>query len=248
MTSPPSDISDGKKIVGVSWEMFLEWFKDAWEPGQHIALIGPTGEGKTTLAVGILTPRKWVIALDPKGEDDTLSESGFVRVTKLPLPRKIRNDVAEGKPARLIVGGSARSTAEDAHNRKLMAQAVEMVRGQGGWTVYADEFQILSDREMFNLGKLVERLLISARKNRTSVVTAYQATAWVPRASTRQATFVVVWGTRDREMIKKVAESMGREWRDLETAVDELPQFFAIVIPKSVRAPMVLVHPPKVGK
>ena len=250
MTRPHSeitDIHDGKKVVGVSWNIFLEWFKDAWEPGQHIALIGPTGEGKTTLAVGILTQRKWVIALDPKGEDDTLSESGFVRVAKLPLPRRIRNDIAEGKPARLIVGGPARTNAEDAYNRKLMGEAIDMVRGQGGWTLYCDEFQILSDREMFNLGKRIERLLISARRNRTSVVTAYQAAAWVPKASTRQATFTIVWGTRDRDMIKNVAEAMGREWRELATAVDMLPQYFALVIPKSVRAPFVLVHPPKVG-
>lgn len=248
MTTPDNaeEISD-KKVVGVSWEIFLEWFKDAWEPGQHIALIGPTGEGKTTLAVGILRSRKWVLALDPKGEDDTLSDSGFVRITRLPLPRRIRNDIAEGKPARIIVGGPARTNAEDAYNRKLMAEAIDMVRGQGGWTLYCDEFQILSDREMFNLGKRIERLLISARRNRTSVVTAYQAAAWVPKASTRQATFVVIWGTRDREMIKNVAEAMGREWRELAIAVDKLPQFFALVIPKSVRAPFVLVHPPKVG-
>src|SRR5258708_36666052 len=81
----------GSRVVGVSWEVFLEYFADVWEPGQHIALVGPTGEGKTTFAVGILKARKWVMALDPKGEDDTLTASGFIRVTRLPLPRQIRN-------------------------------------------------------------------------------------------------------------------------------------------------------------
>lgn len=235
------------RVVGVPWEMFLSWLGDTWEPGQHIALVGPTGEGKTTFAVGILNLRKWVLALDPKGEDDTLTASGFVRITSLPLPRRIRNDIAEGRPARLIVGGAARNDAEERALRKLMHDTVAMVRQQGGWTIYADEFQILADMRMFNLGKPIEQLLISARKNRTSVVTAYQAPAWVPRAATRQAWGVVVWPTRDRAMIKSVAESMGRPWRELEAGIDELPPFHVLVIPKSIRAPMVLTHAPKVG-
>jgi len=187
------------------------------------------------------------MALDPKGEDDTLTASGFIRVTEFPLPRKIRNDIADGKPARLIIGGSARNDAEEAHLRELMRKAVAMARQQGGWTLYVDEFQVLADLRMFNLGKPVEQLLITARKNRTSVVTSYQAPAWVPRAATRQAWGVAIFPTRDRGMIKSVAESMGRPWHELEKIIDMLPQFHAIVIPRSIHAPMVLVHPPKIG-
>lgn len=244
MTHPQSD---SVKVIGVPWEIFLRWLSDTWEPGQHFALIGPTGEGKTTFAVGVLQLRKWVLALDPKGEDETLSASGFVRVTKLPLPRKIRNDIAEGKPARIIVGGAARTDAEERALRSLMRDAVAMVRQQGGWTIYADEFQILADLRMFGLGKPVEQLLVSARSKGTSVVTSFQAPAWVPRAATRQAWGVAIFSTRDRSMIKNVAESMGRDWRVLAEIVDQLPQYFVLVIPKSIHAPMILVHPPKVG-
>jgi hypothetical protein len=185
------------------------------------------------------------MALDPKGEDDTLTASGFIRVTRLPLPRQIRNDIAEGRPARIIIGGSSRSNAEQEHLKRLMKDAIEMVRSQGGWTIYADEFQILADRRMFGLDKPIEQLLISARKNRTSVVTAFQAAAWVPKASTRQATFAVIWPTRDRAMIKAVCEAMGRDWQEVSRAIDMLPRFFVLVIPKQVRAPLILVHPPK---
>ena len=87
------------------WDDFLKWFDDQWEPGKHLALIGPTGEGKSTFAVGALSLRKWILALDPKGEDETLSKSGFQRLTRWPPSNRIRDDIAAGKPARLIVGG-----------------------------------------------------------------------------------------------------------------------------------------------
>jgi hypothetical protein len=247
-------MTEAPDIVACSWWMFLEWFKEVWEPGQHLAIVGPTGEGKTTLAVPLLQLRKWVIALDPKGEDQTLQKSGFTRVTKFStgltgratpkLPRKIRNAVAEEKPARLIIGGASDSTAADRALRKLMAQALEMVRAQGGWAIYADEFQILSDRKMFGLGDLVERLLISARSQGTSVVTSYQAPSWVPKAALRQASYVLLTGNRDPNMIKNIAEAMGREWKDLLAMVQKLPRWHVIVIPKSLHDPIVIVHPP----
>jgi hypothetical protein len=209
--------------------------------------VGPTGEGKTTFAVGILSLRKWIMALDAKGEDSTLAASGFQRITKFPLPRKLRDAVAENKPARLIIGGPTTSLEEEKQLRALLAQAVQMVRHQGGWTLYADEFQILSDLRMFGLGKPIEQGLVSARDKGTSIVTSFQAPAWVPKASTRQATLVAMWPTRDRAMIKSVAESMGRDWHELETVIDELPRYHPVVIPKSIYEPYILTHPPKVN-
>lgn len=233
------------RVVGVPWGISQQWIDDVWTPGKHGALIGPTGEGKTTMAVSMLKRRKWVMALDPKGEDDTLEKSGFIRVKSLPLPRKVRNDIAEGKPARIIIGGSSRSRGERNRLKELMGEAIEMVRVQGGWTIYADEFQVLADRRMFGLDKPIEELLITARRDKTSVLTSFQAAAWVPKATTRQATITVIWPTRDINMIKSVAESMGRSWDELATAVYQLPEFHCLIIPKKVHAPMVLVHPPK---
>lgn len=247
MTNPESFKLSTVNVIGVPFDVFLIWLKASWTPGKHFALCGPTGEGKTTFAVHALLQRKWVMALDAKGEDDTLELSGFTRVTSFPLPRKIRNDIAEGRPARIILGGSARNDREEKALRSLMQQGVDAVRQQGGWTVYADEFQILADLRMFGLGKKIEQLLIAARKNRTSVMTSFQAPAWVPKASTRQAAFIAVWSTRDRDMIKNIAAACGRPWHELESAIDVLPQYYAIIIPSNIHSPMMIVHPPKHG-
>lgn len=247
----PSDVSvqvsTGTRIVGVPWNTFLRWIKDSWLPGQHFALVGPTGEGKTTFAVGILSTRKWVMALDPKGEDDTLAASGYTRITSFPLPRKMRRDLAEKKPMHLIIGGASDTVEGDRALRNLLSEAIEITRQQGGWTLYADEYQVLADLRMFGLGKPVERLIITSRGKGTSVVTAFQAPAWVPKAATRQATFVAIWPTRDRAMIRAVAEGMGRTADDLETAVHMLPPYHVLIIPKRIHAPMVITLPPAIN-
>ena len=245
----PPRLDELAAVVGLPWEKFLAYMAWAWKPGQHIAMIGPTGEGKTTFAAGLLEQRRWVLALDPKGEDETLSASGYERVATLPTANRgpwyrlrnweaarqwdrIENRIAEGLPARIIVGGPARTDDQDAANQALMRKTFGYAREAGGWTVYVDEFELISSQRMFRLGPQVERMLISARRDKTSVVTSFQAAAWVSKHATRQARFAVIWPTGDRDMIKNVAQSMGRDWRQLAAGVDELPAWHVLVIPR----------------
>lgn len=249
---------DGLPLITMPWELTLDFMDDVWEPGQHIANIGPTGEGKSTVNVGLLETRKYVMALDPKGEDETLDKSGWDRVSSVPGERmrwrsadrrtwnRIHQDIAEGRPARVIVGGPADTEAQDARLIDLMRRAIAYARYARGWTLYVDEFELLSSQRMFRLGPPVERMLISARRARTSVITSYQAAAWVSKHATRQATFAFMYSTGDRAMIKNVAEAMGRDWQDLAAAVDELPKYHFLIIPRGKNGgPMILTTAPK---
>lgn len=255
-------------VIALDWYEFKAKMRRKWGPGQHIANIGPTGEGKTTLNVGLLDIRKYVFALDAKGEDDTLSASGWTRVRHLepdlqwwqawqrakwgwsPDARTWRDTweaIEDGQPARLIVGGKARGPAEDIALRELLTEAIAFVRYSGGWTIYIDEFEVLSSQQMLALGPAVSRLLTTARAAGTSVVTSFQAAAWVPKHATRQARYAIMYSTGDRDMIRNVARGMGRDWHELAEAVDELPKFFCLVIPRGKNGgPMMLVKAPKV--
>lgn len=237
-----------KVAVAVPWRTFLLWFGDVWKPGQHMALIAPTDSGKTTFAVPVLKLRLWVLAFDPKGGDTRLQLSGFQRITRWPPPEKVRQDIAEGRPARLIVGGINRSRADRDKNLEFQRHVLGEAFDEGGWTVYLDEYQILADRRMGGMDKESELLLISARDPKAmTIVTAYQAPAWVPRASTRQATWIVIWPTRDEQVVKSLAEKMGRDWRELLAALRALPRHHVLIGGTDMDAPLVITKAPALG-
>lgn len=229
-----------------------------WYPGEHWAFVGPSGLGKTTQVVPILGTRKFVLALDPKGRDTTLSKSGYVRVEELPARgwrrysgpdqktwRKIWRDIDEGKPARVIVGGDRRTQEQAATLKDLLDRAIKFCQESEGWTLYCDEFELLSSVRMMQLQDQIDDMLITARDSGISVVTSYQAQAWVSHHASRQARKVTVW-PQAVKMLQAVADNMGREWRDVGIVADHLPPFHSATIPQGKRGgPMVITRPPE---
>src|SRR5271156_3266540 len=145
LATPAEGGAPSQPAVWLDWDQYLAWLSGRlitvraswgekvklgppWQPGEHMALDGPTGEGKTTHAVGILATRKYVLALDHKGEDETLSASGYERVTSIWQDNlkwriahrkdartwdQIHRRIDDGAYARVIVGGGSNSDAED---------------------------------------------------------------------------------------------------------------------------------------
>lgn len=241
----PLELPDGQDVAGLTWDEFLEYFRFAWKAGQHVALIGMTGAGKSTFASGILDQRRYVLALDPKGGDATLSTLGYPRIGEYPLPVWVWEELAEGRPVRLIIGGIAHTGEELDALAVLLGKYLDGVFTWGGWTVYADEFQLLADRKMMGHGPLVERLLIAARSKGISVVTSYQAPAWVPTAASRQATWIALWPTRNLAVIKTLAEIVGRDWRLLWEVMRQVPPFHVLVIGPRPHDPMIITKAPR---
>ena len=271
----------GSNVIYLPWDDYLSWLGGKLTsaanahgetlklgpplaPGQHMPVIGPTGCAKTTHAVGALGElRNFVLALDPKGEDETLTASGYVRVKSLPKEgpgawwdrvtgqgdQRAWNDIykriEQGRPARVIVGGGSRSDKEDEALRSLMRQAITFSRHSGGWTLFVDEFELLSSQRMMRLGDMIERMLITARRDKTSVVTTYQAPAWVSKHATRQASKAVVY-PQAGNMVKNIAEEMNQEWRELGAILDELPQYYTVTVGRGrLAGPAVVTRAPK---
>lgn len=241
--SVPSDIE------AMTWKKFQEWFAKAWKPGQHVALIGPTGMGKTTLACGILPLRKYVLAIDPKGGDSTLESLksvGFHR-SMWPPSRDDRKALREGRPVRLIVGPIIQSKDDLPKQKVVFQAALDGAFDEGGWTVYVDELQLMADRRMLNLTTSVERNLIAARDRGVSMVTSYQRPANVPRAASDQATWLAVCYTRDIDVVNRLAEMVGRPKAEIRGAVSGLERYSFLLFSQIPTEPIRVIRPPKAG-
>jgi hypothetical protein len=265
-TPQPDDF--GGRGVLLGWPDFVLWLRGKktghdidgervklpppWKPGQHWALIGKTREGKTNFAGAVLREtRKFVLALDPKGEDETLTALGWTRVTGVPprkkFPKEVQQALDEGKPVRLIIGLDSRTAEDDAANKRLMADTIEYSRQARGWTVYVDEHQIATDPRMFNLGPQVARASVSAARGKTSVVTTMQYLSWSEKAPIRQASLISFWRSRSRDLMRKLAEETGRDWQELAAIADELPRYHVATLSDDLRSPVVVTKPPKIG-
>lgn len=271
--------AETQPVAWLRWDNYLEWLSGrltstvtAWgedvrlppapQPGEHEANVGPTGEGKSTHVVGRLSARSYVLALDPKGHDETLTASGYLRVQSiwqdsLRWRMRHREDartwdriwkaIDGGRPARVIVGGPADSRSEVAQLKALMREAVEFCQFVHGWSMYVDELELMTSPEMFALRRFINEMLIAARRGKTSVITSYQAQAWVSKHPIRQARRCTIWPTGDVDMIAAVARGMGRDWRDLREAVELLPPWHTLTIPRGKHHPMIITSAPKLA-
>lgn len=235
-----------EEVVGLPFDQFLVWFKQAWMPGEHVALVGPTGEGKSTFAGHILKQRKYVIAYDAKGGDHTLADFGFRRIGQWPLPKQVLEDIASGLPVRINLGHTITKSSDWLRNRRLFAAAIDGVFEMGHWTEYWDEYQLMTDRKMkYRFGPMSEEHLIAARDKGISNVNSFQAPAWVPSAATRQSTWLAAWRTKDVDVIDAMANKMGRDKKMMRQLLPRLPKFTVIVGGKDPFEPLVLTSVPR---
>lgn len=233
------------EVESLTWREFLAHQRDHWAPGEHWALVAPTGEGKTTFTGGLVQTRRYVLALDGKGGDKTLGKLGWERIVRWPPTRQDRQDMAEGEPWRRIVGSDKRDRASRMHRRELHRNILAAAMEEGGWTILAPDLAALTARQFGDAWDEVVELLILARDAGTSVVTDFQRPAGVPREAGEMATYLGIGYTRDRDTVTRLAEMMGRSAAEMRGAVDSLADldYGWLVVSRRPRDPLLLTRP-----
>lgn len=171
-----------------------------WEQGQHVALLGPTGRGKTTLAQAILPIRKYIVALATKPKDETLekfaAEHGFKRYEEWP-------EVSPELSPRRLLWPDARTMYSAITQRREFKAALDKIYREGNWTVYVDELWYIIHH--LKLEFEVRTYLQQARSNGISFVATTQRPAFVPLEIYDQSTHLFFWKDNDENNLRRIS-------------------------------------------
>ncbi len=165
----------------VEWDDFNSYVLD-WRQDQHLAAVGPTGQGKSTTIHGLLDAhRRYVAYLATKPKDRTLdayiASGGYQRTADWPPKRgRIfkRAATAEEMPRRLVWPDATELGAEE-EQRRVFTKALDDIYVQGGWSVVMDDYWYLS--HILGFEKTAKKMLMNARSNDIPLVIAAQRPA-----------------------------------------------------------------------
>lgn len=201
----------------VGWDDFMRFVFD-WQQSQHVALIGPTESGKSTLQNAILPKRKYVTIFVTKPRDRTLeafgASGGYERIHDWP-PRKGRGRrgkilTPEEMPKRLLWPDATRMTPETMeHQREVFLRAFHDIYGSGGWTTVWDEFWMMCS--ILGMEREARIMLQQARSNDISFVIGAQRPSRIPLEVFDQTTHLFFWRDNDEANLKRIG---GIGWLD----------------------------------
>lgn len=201
-------------VLQLAWGPFLDRFD--WRQGEHVSLIGPTGTGKTTVAVQLLHRRAYVVGIGTKPRDSTfdyLARNGYKRVKQLP---------PAGNPPRVIVW--PRSTTLDRAAKKRQAAIIrdtlDAAYSAGSWCVFVDELSYLS--RTLGLAPELTDLWQQGRSNFVSLIGCTQRPRWVPLDAYSGASHLFLWRTNDRQDIARLAGLNGADAAAVQAIVPQL--------------------------
>lgn len=183
----------------LEWSEFVDYVFD-WKQSQHVALIGPTDSGKTTLALAILPLRQYISVLATKPKDSTLSafgkSNGFKRYEQWP-------DLDAALSPRRLVWPDARSLYSAIEQRRQFQRAMQQIYSEGGWCVYIDELWFIIHHLKLELE--VRTYLQQARSNNISLVVATQRPAYVPLEVYDQSQHLFFWRDNDERNLSRIS-------------------------------------------
>lgn len=187
-----------------------------WRQGEHVTLVGPTGCGKTTLAIGLLERRGWVTVLGTKPRDrtmDRLVREGYKRVESWPPPSHYR---------RVILWPRKRRMEDRYVQGERIREALGAIYRAGAWCVFADELEYLTAPEYLGLGAELREMWQQGRAMGVSIVGATQRPRHVPLAAYSQATHLFLWRSSDEGDLKRLSELNGADTRTVKATLPQL--------------------------
>lgn len=225
--------------IVLPWPEFCEMFFQNHSAGEHVAIVGPTGSGKTVLGLNlckIVGQRKAkdgrparVVVLNSKPRDDTvytvLPKEGWPTIKKWPPAYGQEHVVVWPRPR--SASGAARQ------QRNVFLPLLDEVYKEGGQTVYipeAADFERPVTQGGMGMAGTMSKFWADARSNKLTVISDTQRPRAVTRLMWSEPSWLMIYEPEDTEDLKRVAELTGRQKIRIWQVVPRLgPHEFACV-------------------
>ena len=202
----------------VPWDVFTQELF-TWKQGEHIGIIGPTGQGKNTLLTHLISLQPYVVVFATKPYDESMNRliaTGYHRMARW-------ESINPDRVPRRVLWPSARNLDSDDTQRAVFKDALERIYRERGWAVIIDEGWYFTNK--LNLGKEIKTYLLQARSLSISLVLATQRPAWVPVEIFDQSTHLFFFRDNDKRNLQRLS---GISWRSADLirhVVANLEQF-----------------------
>jgi len=193
-------------VTPIRWRDLRPAFLDAHEQGEHVAIIGPTGQGKTTLAYDLLDGMATragasVVCLVNKARDAATVDLGWPVIERWPPDYQTR----VGR--RVVLWPRYRGVRRPRANAGRFLDALDAFIAEGSWTVYVDEVPYFT--EQLGLRRQLDEYWHTARSSHVTVVGSSQEVSWIPAPFKTQQSWLFCFRPRTQEVVKSVAEVCG---------------------------------------
>jgi hypothetical protein len=217
----PGNAADGMQRVApvVTYDQFLSSFE--WRQHEHIGMIGPTGGGKTTLALQLIDQRDYVTVLGTKPQDPVLDSLKHRSQGKFRFMKEWKDYDPALVPRRLL-WPPAKDLYSMQKQQRAFRSALHGIYHQGGWCIYVDELWYVIHHLKLELE--VRTFLQQARALNISLLALTQRPAFVPLELYDQSTHLFFWGDNDKrnlDRISGISYQNANIVRDLVSQLDE---------------------------
>lgn len=197
------------------WPEFAALFARTHRQGEHVALVGPTGSGKSTLGlelckiIGSRTARDGrparVVVFATKPRDRTLTALGWPKIREWPP--------GYGQEHVIVWPRGRDPEARIARQRRVFRAVMRAIYQEGGQTVYLDEISTFEEPAPEGLGlkALVGEFWRSGRSLDLTLVAGTQRPRNVSRFMWSEPTWICVFRLEDDDDFKRVRELGDRE-------------------------------------